>query len=323
MDNTQNTNTQEIDLVYLGRQIKTFLKSISFTLYRLIKFIIEKKYILLILFAIGISLGFLYNKYSRVIYKTELIIIPNFNSNDYLYSEIENFKSNIPRNKKEKLFMDNLINIEITPVMDINTYIDDSNNREFLKVLSENGEKFEQIIKNKDILKTNKLHLIIITTKSKEYTSQIVQFLMDNLNNSKYFLERQTFEIKNLKEKKIQLNKSIEQINQILDHLGKEGIGGTGKELNIYTYDQLNSVIDLKKIYLEEISKIEVKLIESEKIVYPINISYNNESEIKIYKNMIILIPVGLILIFFVFSYFNYLYRKLTVTFRDEYLKEK
>ncbi|MGV0922663.1 hypothetical protein [Empedobacter tilapiae] len=306
----QETNNQEIDLVYLAKKIKELFNRIGLSIFRFFKFLIDKKYILLILLILGVTIGYIYDKFSKSLYKTEIIVIPNFNSTEYLYSEVENFKSNIPQNKKEKLFLDNIVNIEIAPIVDVKSFIENGENREFLKVLSENGEKFEQVLKNKNILKSNKVHLIILTTKSKNYTNQIVQFLLDNLNNSKYFVERQTFEIQNLKENKIQLRKSIEQINQILDRLGKEGLSSSGKELNINTYDQLNSVIDLKRSYIETILKIDTKLIESEKIIYPINISYNNELVSKIYLKTKIVFPLGLIIIFFIYSFSKHFYKK-------------
>ncbi|WP_312311639.1 hypothetical protein [Empedobacter brevis] len=297
-------------MVYLVRKIKQLFHKIGFSIFRFFKFLIDNKYILLILLALGFTLGYVYDKYTKTAYKTEIIVIPNFNSTEYLYSEIENFKSNIPQSKKEKFFLDNIVNIEIAPIVDVKSFIENGENREFLKVLSENGEKFEQVLKNKNILKSNKVHLIILTTKSKNYTNQIVQFLLDNLNNSKYFVERQTFEIENLKENKIQLKKSIEQINQILDRLGKEGLSSSGKELNINTYDQLNSVIDLKKNYINEISKIDTKLIEFQKIVYPINVSFNNEPVEKIYLKAKIIFPLGLIIIFFLYSFSRLFYKK-------------
>lgn len=310
MDNMQETNNQEIDLIYLAKKIKELFNRIGLSIFRFIKFLIDKKYILLILLAVGFTLGYVYDKYTKTAYKTEIIVIPNFNSTEYLYSEIENFKSNIPQSKKEKFFLENIVNVEIAPIVDVKSFIENGENREFLKVLSENGEKFEQVLKNKNILKSNKIHLITLTTKSKNYTNQIVQILLDNLNNSKYFVERQTFEIQNLKENKIQLKKSIEQINQILDRLGKEGLSTSGKELNINTYDQLNSVIDLKKNYIEEISKIDTKLIEFQKIVYPINVSFNNEPVEKIYLKANIIFPLGLIIIFFLYSFLRLFYKK-------------
>jgi len=310
MNKIQPENNPEIDLIYLGRKIKEFFISVGLIIYNFFYFLLKKKYILIALFILGIVSGYIYEKYALVQYKTEVIVIPNFNSTDFLYSEVENFSSNIIQKKKDKVFLDDIIKIEIEPIFDTKSFIDNAQNREFLKILSENGLNFEKILKDKNILKINKLHLITITTKSTKYTSEIVDLLINDLNQSKYYLDRSRLDIKNLKDTKIQLTKSIEQINLILDKLGSVGFDKAANDVNINNYDQLNLIIDLKKQYLEELVKIDTKLIESEKIIYPVNISSNNKPISKLYFNSKFVFPVVLILGFLAYSALSLFYKK-------------
>ena len=322
MRNSQENNSQEIDLVYLGRKLNQLFQNIGLFFFRLLKFSIKNIVVILSLLIIGLVLGYVVDKYYRTTYKTEIFVIPNFNSIEYLYNEIENFKSNIPKNKEQENYLKNIVDIEIKPIVDVKSFIDNNQNREFLKVLSDNGEKFETILKDKDILKSNKVHYIIVTTKSKENTTKIVQYLFDNLNNSKYFLERQKSEVSNLQNSKIQLTKSIDQINNILDKLGNNGTETSTKDFNINTYDQLNNVIDLKKSYVDEISKIDVKLVEAQKIIYPINVSYDNMSSPKIYLKAAILLPLFLLGLYFMGYYLKSFYKKYDRISKEENAKK-
>lgn len=310
MSKVEENNNQEIDLIYLAQKIKEIFVNLGLLIFNVLRFFIKSKYILLLLIILGVISGFFYDKYAPVQYKTEVIVVPNFTSTDYLYSEIQNFSSNIPRNKKEKIFLEDILKIEIEPITDIKSFIENTQNREFLKILSENGQNFEKVLKDKNILKTNKYHLITITTKTNNYTKTIVDFLLEDLNKSKYYLDRSKLSIENLKESKIQLTKSIDQINVILDKLGTNDLKKGENDVSINNYDQLDLVIDLKKEYLEELLKIDTKIIESEKIIFPVNISFNNEPISKFYLKSKFVFPIILIVAFIFYSVLTRFYKK-------------
>ena len=58
MSNSQENNSQEIDLVYLAKKIKDFFLSIGFSILRLINFIIRNKIIVISLSILGKYIGF-------------------------------------------------------------------------------------------------------------------------------------------------------------------------------------------------------------------------------------------------------------------------
>ncbi|WP_313384727.1 hypothetical protein [Chishuiella sp.] len=302
-----NTN-QEIDLIYLAKKIKAFFYYLGLQVFIFFQFILKVKYILFLIIIIGATIGFIIDKYSLKKYKTELVVIPNFNSTDYLYSEIENM--DIFKKENSVLFND-IIDIEINPILDTKSFIENSENKEFLKILSENGLKFNDILKDKEILKTNKFHQISLTTKTDKHSKEIIDIILKKINSSKYYINRSKLNIENLNIGKIQLKKSIEQINIILDKLGRN-TEITSKDISINNYDQLNLIIDLKRNYLDELLKIDTKLVEYKKTIYPVSISYNHISNLKFYSRLTFVLPIIFLLIFFSYSLIKIFYIKFS-----------
>lgn len=306
----QTTSNQEIDLLFLFKKLKGLFTGFCLSVFRVIQFLFRYKIVLLILLVLGISLGYAFDKFLPKKYKTEILIIPNFNSTEYLYSEIENISSNYLIKRRENKLLEDLTSIKLAPVIDVKSFLNNYENKEFLKLLSENGQNFEDFIKDKSISKINKFHLITITTNSEKNTEKIVKLILEDLNHSDYFNQRKQIESKNLEFKKNQLIKSIDQINSILDKLGSEDRFSQKNDVSINTYDQMNSIIDLKKIYVDELATIEMKLVEFNQVIYPVNISYNNNPSNKFYLKGIFIFPILLIFGFIGFKSFQHFYHK-------------
>lgn len=306
----QTSSSQEIDLLFLFNKLKGLFTSFCLIIFRVIQFLFHYKIVLLILLVLGISLGYALDKILPKKYKTEILIIPNFNSTEYLYSEIENISSNYLIKRRENKLLEDLVNIKLAPVIDIKSFLNNYENKEFLKLLSDNGQNFEDFINDESISKINKFHLITITTNSEKNSESIVKLILEDLNNSNYFNQRKLIESKNLEFKKNQLIKSIEQINSILDKLGSEEQFSQKNDVSINTYDQINSIIDLKKIYVDELATIEMKLVEFNQVIYPVNISYNNNPSNKFYLKGIFIFPILLIFGFIGFKSFQHFYQK-------------
>lgn len=304
--NVNNQPTQEIDLVYLSRKVRESIRNFNLSLFRFFRFFYRKKIIILGLIVVGLIAGFLIDRFSPVIYKSEIVVAPNFHSTDYLYSKID-LLNDEPH--KKGIYKDNLSSIKVKEVEDMYDLLE-SNNLEVIKIITEGGKSLENLSDEKKFAKNYRYHLITLKTKNKENTNKIINTLLNDLNSSPYFLERGKHELQNIKIRKEQITKSIDQINEILNKLGS----GTGIEsnsnLNINTYDQLNAIIDLKDFYTKEIIKLDTKIIESNKIIYALSTSVNNEDNSFFKGKWKLLTPAIFVLLFLLYAYFVRFYNK-------------
>lgn len=310
MEKNNLSTNQEIDLIYLFKKIKSMFDSLGFFIFKSIRFFIKNIFIFIGLIILGLLLSVVLEKTLQSSFKSDIVVVPNFNSTEYLYSITKDYKNLTTKNDKEKKLLNNIIGIEVTPIVDINSYFNNSKNRDFFKTLSESGVKFEDFIKKEEFKNFNTSFLITISTRDEKHSKESIDFLLNKLNNSSYYSKKQKVEIDNLKENRIQLTKSIEQINLILNNLGSNNYDNTKGQINVNTYESLNDVINLKSQYVDDILMIDNKLITSSKIIFPTDIIYNKEFKEKLYYNTKIIYPLILVSIFIIFNLFKRFYNK-------------
>ena len=90
----QNKEDQEIDLVQVFKKIGNFFERINTGIFNCIQFFIKKAIIISILLVIGVGLGIYLDKTKKT-YRSSNIVMPNFESTDYLYSKINLIESKI------------------------------------------------------------------------------------------------------------------------------------------------------------------------------------------------------------------------------------
>src|SRR5690554_4721879 len=81
-------HTEDIDMNYLFRKFKSFLKRIIKLIYSIITFFIKYWIVTLLLILIGLGWGYYKEKVVDKTFVNEGIVIPNYGSVDYLYSTI-------------------------------------------------------------------------------------------------------------------------------------------------------------------------------------------------------------------------------------------
>src|SRR3990167_6143990 len=94
---SNNQEDQEIDLSQISRKIGNFFEWISERIFLGLMFFIKNKIIVAILLVLGISTGWYLDKTQKN-YNHQIIVTPNFGSNDYLYSKINLLNSKIKEN---------------------------------------------------------------------------------------------------------------------------------------------------------------------------------------------------------------------------------
>ena len=130
---------------------------------------------------VGAGLG-LYLDTATEQFSNEMVVIPNFESTDYLYTKIDLIQSKIK--ERDTVFLKsigisspkNVVQIEIEPIIDIYSFINksrpitdnaqSSQNFELVKLLSEDGD-IKKVVTDKITSKNYANHKISIKTKDK------------------------------------------------------------------------------------------------------------------------------------------------------------
>ncbi len=263
------TNNQEIDLVYLFRKIKNLCTRINISIFRLMQMILKNILWLTALVVTLAVVGYFIEKNTPQLKSSELIVSPNFQSNDYLYERINTL------NKNKSSFLAKypaLAAIKSIKIEQIENYYD-LINKDFqaFKTLTDNGRYLSNFIEEKSIEKDFRYHKIKIISTDEVSAQQLVEQFLKMLNEEPYIEAKRQSGLMALKERKNQLEVSITHINKLLERLGQENSIQKTSDLNVNTYAQLHEVIELKEKYSAEISRLNVQIIEGEKTIYPIS----------------------------------------------------
>ena len=312
MENNIN-NSQEIDLVFLIKKIKEFFYDIKISFFNLLKFINEKKFILLGLLVVGFLAGFLIDKFAPSNYESEVVIVPNFNSTDYLYDKVEFINQS-----DRKGVYQGLVSVKVKEIKDDYALVQ-NNSIEVYKLLSQDGKDFKTLKQEKDFNKKYRYHVLNVITKNKENANQIIKQLLKDLNQSEYYEKRAEQDVKSYLFTKNQMLKSIDQINKIMDQLGDSNLSNsTNSNLNITTYSELRDVIDLKKYYTDEIAKLDVKILESSQIIKPLNIFLNINKVNLLYFSWKLVLPIIFLVTYILWFILSRFYTKYDLIIKSQ-----
>jgi len=318
------TNSQELelDLGQIGAGIKKLLNSGLNSIFDLIFFIKKKIIIFVILLIFGIVLGFYFDR--KAIYIQDITVIPNFESNEYLYKKIEFLNSRIIE-KDDQFFKSigvvnysKIAKIEIKAINGIFNFVNKQNseqNFELIKLMVEDG-KIDEIIKNEITSKNFYFHNIIFKTKGNIKQNEIIDPILKYLQKNSYYKKQKEIITKNFIEK-IKFNDSlIHQIDGLIFKLTSNNLSVSN--ISISDENGISELINKKDELIKESQNIKVKLHEFEDIIKVENISLNNVDNIGTNNKMKLILPFLFIFIYLAFYSFILLYKKQLVRFNSK-----
>lgn len=312
---SQNTDDQEIDLSQISKKIGSFFENISTQIFNVILFFKRNIIWVAMLFILGLALGIYLDKTSKV-YTNEIIVTPNFGSNDYLYSKVELLSSKI--NENDTLFLKSLgfknsqklVKVEVEPIVDVYKFIENkSTNFELIKLMAEDGE-LNKIVKDNMTSKNYPFHSIKLVTTKKLPEADIVIPFMRYLNDSEYFKKIQAEAFNNVKTKMVANDSLISQINGVLTNIINTN-GGTKSSSLVYYNDnmQLNDIIKTKDMLITEQGSRRLELLNYDKIVKEISVVTNVKNTTGTNSKMKYIVPLLFLGIFIIVKLFISFYR--------------
>jgi hypothetical protein len=279
----QNLENQEIDLSQISKKVGSFFSGVSTSIFNGILFIQKRLIVFIVLFVIGAALGYYLDSEGKV-YKSEIIVSPNFGSVDYLYNKVELLDSRI--RQQDTAFFKSIgiknpkaiLQIEVKPIIDIYNFVasntanvgnaQNTQNFELIKLLSEDGD-VNKVINDEITSRNYGRHTIQITTRSLISSKEEIEPLLNYLNQNDYFQDVQRTYIANIKIKMKQNEMIIEQINNLLNQFSGTLANSQKSDKLVYYNEntQLNEIIQTKNGLISELGGQRMDLITVDKII--------------------------------------------------------
>tara|TARA_B110000503_G_scaffold135889_1_gene217252 strand:- start:2607 stop:3566 length:960 start_codon:yes stop_codon:yes gene_type:complete len=310
-----NSQDKEIDLGVLFQKITGFFQKSQDAIFDFILFIKRNLILVTFLFVIGAVLGNFLDQNKK--YTHEIIVIPNFESVDYLYAKINLLNTKIE--EKDSVFLNAIgiqnytaiKKIEIEPINDIYKFIEQKeSNYEVIKLMAEDGD-LKKIMESSETSKNYENHLIIITTTDLIKKEKVIKPLLDYLEDSEYFTQVKEEEYKSLKNQIAETEQTIAQINAILNQFSNTTQSNLKSDKLIYYNEnnELNEVIITKGNLIYFLSAQKIKLLNYQKIIKEKSLNLNI-----IIKNglMKVVMPFLFLFLFFITRALRSFYRAQT-----------
>ena len=307
-----NSQDQEIDLGQIVKGIKNFFNGIINNFFEFFFFLRKKIVPIMALFLLGLILAFVFD---TKIYKHEVSVIPNFGSNEYLYTKIGQINTKLREEDavffKEigiKNFKD-ILEVKIEAYPAIYNFVnnkDQQNNFELIKLMAEDGD-IDKIMKSDITSKNYYHHKISIQTKGVFKKEDFILPILNYLNSNQYFEVQQKVYQKNLADKIVLNDSLINQIDKLIVLLSSNNSSGT---ISISEKNSIPELVEKKDRLISE----KQYLLTNENIFDKIIKEESSVINIRNYKPLLlnnkILFPVLLVFLYMLFYVLNNLYKK-------------
>lgn len=313
-----NSEDQEIDLVQISKKIGNFFDRVNTSIFRSIQFFMKNWVIVLVLVLAGFAIGW-YMDATRKVYNNQIIVQPNFESVDYLYSKINLLQSKV--NSKDTVFLKDVVGIkkpnlikriQIRPVVEAYKFVDTKErNFQLLELMAENGD-INKILLDTITSKNYRYHTISFTASKVLTDKDLVTPILNFLNSSEYFNTIQKIELKNLQINIAQNDSIVKQINNVLSSFSNATKGAQKNDKLVYYNEntQLNDIIKTKQSLIDEQGRNRLKVIDFDKTIKEITYTINIENRTTLNGKWKILLPVLFVFFFIILQRFKIFYKK-------------
>jgi uncharacterized membrane protein/regulator of sigma D len=312
----QQNSSEEVDLGYLFRSIGGLFKKLARVLFLVISFF--KKYLIvtLVLIIIGFGIGYYLDSVSEPVFQNELIVIPNFESTDYLYEKVEAF--NLKKDAKDSIFFKSILgedyldfaNIEIEPIVDIYNFMAEKKDYlETLKILYDDKDP-EEFLKDKTISKYYKYHKINIICKG-DNSEQISNRILEYFNSNEHFKLYQQVGLRDTEIQISQNEKMVSQIDSVMKAVSENTDSKQAQSVYISTQSDLYQMINTKQALLNNRFKLQTKFIDQHEIIKLVSANYNMEPERILHISNKVKYPLLFVFLFSLVFFILYILKKL------------
>lgn len=309
----QNNDNQEINLSQISKNIGVFFENISTSIFKGFLFLKRNVIWIAILLITGAGLGFYLDKTVKH-YDNQIIVKPNFGSNDYLYEQINLINSKVIDG--DTLFLKNVVGIknpkkfkkiEISPIIDVFKFVENrEDNFALIKLMSEDGD-IKKVLTDKITSKNYPFHQITFSTSETTNSENTKEPILNYLNSSKYYLQLQKEFVNNVKVKLVKNDSIINQIDRVLNSFSSKK-SANDKLIYYNENTQLNDIIKTKDLLINEQGYNRVELINLDQIIKECSATLNIKNTETVNGKLKFLLPLLFVFIFIIVGFLKAYY---------------
>ncbi|WP_396177341.1 hypothetical protein [Flavobacterium sp.] len=284
--NVPDNQPQEIDLNQLTKKIGSGFNNLGYFIFNCIQFFFKHGIAIVLLLFLGLSAGY-YLKTEQKKYDHKIIVLPNFNSSEYLYSKINLL--NVKIKDKDTVFLKSigikypkkLREIEIEAIVDPYAFVkNNESNMKMLEMIAEDGS-MEKVVKDEMTTMKYESHKINFTTRDKITRENMIDPIMNYLNDNSYFSVIQGKIITNLKNKIVYTEQTLNQVNAILDKYSSDSKGTNAAQFTYYNNEnnQIDDILKTKSNLVDDLGYYKIELINTQQIIKELSVIANVQRE--------------------------------------------
>jgi len=304
---SNNTATEEIDLGYLIKKINQIIKKAARLFFDYISFLLKYKIIIGLVLILAIGYGYYKDKNAMPVYNNEAIVIPNFESVDYLYDKIEAL--HLKAKTRDTVFLKEVLGndywrfkgAEAEPIIDIFKFAARTReNIDVLRILYQNQE-YTDFSENPFTSKNFKYHRVNFKILGEENSERVVQKLFSYLNSNNHFSDYSEIYKENILFQAQEHKKMIAQIDDLITSMTRED-NSSRQGVYVYENNSLHFLVEKKRTLLDDLLSVEMRSSDYDHTIKLVNIDYNlkNVSFLTSKTKQPILVFLLITLLFFV-----------------------
>ena len=276
---SQQNTSEVIDLGYIFKRSNDFFKSIIRGFFLVVDFFKKYFIVVIVLIVLGFAYGYYKDSKGDVTYNNEVLVIPNFESVDYLYDKIEVLNNKI--SSRDTLFLQQILDtnfrklktIKIEPIVDIYNFVSKSyRNYDVLKLIAEKQD-FSEYIADLSTSKYYKYHKMEISISGSENSKEIVSKLFSYLNDNDHLKEYQKIFIESNKFEIQENYNMISQIDSVL--LSNSRMNSFPSNVTINNNTDLYRLIEKKTELLDGLADLKTKEVDFKTPIKIVSADYN------------------------------------------------
>ncbi|QLG45254.1 hypothetical protein [Costertonia aggregata] len=321
-DKQPQNNSDEIDLGQLFQMIGKGLNKIFIGFLRVFLYLKKRIFILLGLLIIGAALGYGLNQIRTKRLKTEVIVKPNMESKNYLYDVVNEIQANL-KAKNIDFFKSIGVNLENLEGLEIEIgRVEGSKSSEsdlkYLELLQsfEKTDAISDIVRAELENKSSFNHRITFFYKDADKGQRFAEKIIEYINTNDYF-DGLVKTFRSNAENRIEENKTLlKQVDELVANYSKKMAQEdrlTGSERIVLDNQEqmdITGLFNLKNSLIRDIELKKMDLQENTDAIKVINFGKPQQVQKSFFGKSLVLIPLVLLGIFFVFSFLKYLNKK-------------
>ncbi len=313
------TSSDEIDLGQLFQLVKKGFDSIFRFILKVFLYLKKNILILIGLLVVGLAIGYSLNKITTQKLKTEIIINPQLDSKNYLYDAVNEIQSNILA--KDTLFFKSIgidtidfkgLEITIGRVLEEGSSESDL---QFLELLQsfENTDAINDIVRAELRNKSSFNYRITVYYKNVAFGDEFAKKVMSYINSNEYYNGligvRRTNAVNRIKENEVLLKQVDDIIVNYTNGLVAKPSGALSDRIVLDNQEQVNiaDIFEYKTLLIQDIETKKLELEQQSELASVVNFGKPQTVQKSFFGKKIILIPIVLIVLFFIVSFFRFL----------------